>query len=353
MTFMLTRRRIATLLVALVTFLALLAPTPAQAHSDFKVKRQLTLMTQNLYLGADLTPAITAQTLEEFVAAANQIFAEFLATDYPTRSGAIADEIFEAAPDLIGLQEVALWTLIDPAGNTTIDFLEILQQQLAARGLSYSVGAVSENANIGPIPLSTTSAVVFQDRDVILVNDKTEGLTITDAASGNYEAQQFFQPPVGDPISFDRGWALVDGKFRDRRFRFVNTHLETEDFPDVQEKQAREFLAGPARKRGTVFAVGDFNSAADGSTTETYRMLTRWPFRDAWRANRHSKGFTCCQNSGLSNEVSELSSRIDLVLIKGWVWARSAQVVGDEPFQKTAPVWPSDHAFVKAVIRLF
>jgi hypothetical protein len=75
-------------------------------------------------------------------------------TDFPARSGAIAEEIAEHEPDLIGLQEVALW---EPSGPGTvdepIDFLAVLLEDLEDRDLSYSAVAVSENALIGPVPL--------------------------------------------------------------------------------------------------------------------------------------------------------------------------------------------------------
>ena len=81
--------------------------------------------------------------------------------------------------------------------------------------------------------------------------------------SGDYDAQEVLTLPVGDPVSFGRGWAAIDAKFQGRKFRFVTTHLEVEDFADTQEAQGQEFLAGPARARGPVIATGDFNSAAD------------------------------------------------------------------------------------------
>jgi endonuclease/exonuclease/phosphatase family metal-dependent hydrolase len=336
----------------MATFVAVLAPTPVQATYGQKAKRQLTVMSRNIYLGASLTPAIAAQTPDEFAAALGGILGEFQATNYEARSGALANEILATGPDLIGLQEVSIWTFVTPDGTITVDFLEILQFQLAGRGLSYSVVAVADNANIGPLPVGE-NLIRFQDRDVILKNDATEGLEITGSDSGRYEAQQLLPTPLG-VLSFDRGWAYVDGKYQGRKFRFINTHLETEDFADVQEAQAAEFLRGPARKRGTVIAVGDFNSAADGSTTDTYRMLTkRWQFRDAWRGKSRNQGLTCCFDSALADSSSELSSRIDLVLVKGWAWARPASVIGDEPFQDSAPYWASDHAGVVATIRLF
>jgi len=103
--------------------------------------------------------------------------------------------------------------------------------------------------------------------------------------SGRYATQQVLATPAG-PLSFDRGWVSVKGRYQGKSFRMVNTHLETEDSPDVQQAQAAEFLAGPARG-GQVIATGDFNSAADGSTTTTtYAQLTAPPaFTDAWTVN--------------------------------------------------------------------
>ena len=137
-----------------------------------------------------------------------------------------------------------------------------------------------------------------------------------------------------------------------KSFRFVNTHLETEDFPDAQEAQAAEFLAGPARG-GQVIATGDFNSAADGSRTTSYAQLTAPPaFTDAWMVNQGDEGLTCCRNSTLTNPVSAFSSRIDLILTRGPIRTLSAEVVGDKPVQAIPPFWPSDHAGVVATVRI-
>jgi len=203
--------------------------------------------------------------------------------------------------------------------------------------------------------------VQLEDRDVILVNDDTPGLAWSNPQSGRYTAQEVIESPVG-PLSFDRGWASIDAKLNRKPFRFVDTHLETEAAPAVQEAQAAEFLAGPG-KGGTIVATGDFNSASDGSTTGTYAQLTApGKFRDAWDEAQLGPGSSCCQESNtpplapgaLNNPVSTLQTRIDLILSRGA--ARSdgdeAELVGDTPFQATPPFWPSDHAGVVSVLHL-
>ncbi len=379
-----------------VLILILLLPVAAQAHGGGKhgrdthgaahhghhwsghhghrfPSRELNVMTQNLYLGSSLAPALEAKSPGEFVEAVARIYATVQYTDFPARAEAIADEIQATEPDLVGLQEVTKWTtggLNPPPGY---DFLAILQGDLEARGLDYSVAAVANNADIGPAPLALleqgcvkpgpeiTCTVRLQDRDVILVNDDTPGLTWGNPQSGHYTAQQVVESPVG-PLSFDRGWAGIDARLKGQPFRFVDTHLETEESPAVQEAQAAEFLAGPG-KGGTIVVTGDFNSAADGSTTDTYAQLTApGKFRDSWDEALLGPGSSCCQESdtpplapgALNNPVSTLRTRIDLILSRGAARSNGdeAELIGDTPFQASPPFWPSDHAGVVSVLHL-
>lgn len=347
-------RAVIAVLVALLLALVTIVPAgPVGANP----KRELTVMSQNLYLGASLDAAAGAGDIEEFLAAVATIWATVQFTDFPARSEAIADTIDELEPDLIGLQEVARWTTF---GDTDegIDFLDVLLADLGERNLSYSVAAVSENALIGPAPLVApcggpflSCAVQFRDRDVILVNDDTPDLEVFNPQNALFDAQAVLEDtPAGD-LSFDRGWASVDGTLEGKKFRFVNTHLETGQFPAVQEAQAQEFLDGPAKVGGAVIAVGDFNSRADGTSTASYGILTKSYFRDAWDTATGA-GFTCCQNDTLTNFPSDLTSRIDLVLTHAAARAQSAEVIGDQPFQGIPPLYPSDHAGVVSVVRI-
>ena len=346
--------------LAAALMLALAVSAPAAAD-DAAAETRAVVMTRNLYLGSSLVPALTATGPAEFLGAVAQIYGTAQFTNFPARAQALADEVAAHRPDLIGLQEVSIWITTGPGVPPTLDFLDVLLAALGARGLSYSVAAVAANADIGPVPLVSpcgsvvvgACTVTLQDRDVVLVRADRPGLSWGNPRSGTYVAQQTFQPPVpgADPISFRRGWATIDGQLEGRPFHFATTHLETEDFAPVQEAQAAEFLAGPALGPGADIATGDFNSAADGSTTTSYDQLTK-RFKDAWRVNRDDPGPTCCQNPTLTNPVSELASRIDLVLSRGGAKARSATVVGDVPAFGSPPLWASDHAGVVATLRL-
>ena len=260
-----TVRWLAATLTALAALLASSGVTPAEAYTDHP--RSLRVITWNLYLGADLGPALRATDTPAFLDAVASIYAASRATNFDVRAEAIADEIETKGPDLIGLQEVTRWATSGPASTApSEDFLTVLQEKLTARGLNYAVASVSTNATVGPVPLtspcgSTTVGaclLTFSDRDVVLVNEETRRLRWWNPQHGNFAAQASFTPPLpgAQPVSFNRGWASIDGQFRGRRFHFVTTHLETLGFSKVQQLQAAELLAGPAFGPGADLVAG-------------------------------------------------------------------------------------------------
>jgi endonuclease/exonuclease/phosphatase family metal-dependent hydrolase len=373
-----TRARLA-LAAAAALVLAGLAPGAVQAADpsspDAAARpakaRTIKVMTQNLYLGSSLDPALEAVGGAEFVQAVAEIYATSVLTDFPKRAKAIAATIAERRPDLIGLQEVSKWSTIPVkagANPPSFDFLQILLDELAALGMHYKVVGVSDNAFIGPAPLVAPAFgcdevraaldadcfASFADRDVILKNQDRKHLFVQPPHSGDYVAQQSFESPLG-PIDFGRGYVYVDGNLHGKKFRFATTHLEVEGFEDVQVAQGQEFLAGPAVTDRALIVTGDFNSAADGSNTPTYANLVSSGLADSWPAVRgDDPGLTCCQTSDLSNTVADFDKRIDLILGRGVFKFLYADVVNDDPLNDagTIPVWPSDHAGVVARMQL-
>lgn len=339
-------------MAALVLAGAVAMPAAAGQTAEPGGARHLRVMTHNVYFGADLTPALAARDTPSLLAAVSTIWAGVRATDFSARAEGLADEIQKARPDLVGLQEVATWTAAGPGTGPSQDFLAILQRALQRRGLRYVVASTSAGTDVGPIPLtapcgSTTVGACtlrFQDREVLLVDERAPGLRWSAPRSGVYQARLTVPLPVPGvpPVQVIHGWASVEATQRGVPFRFVTTHLETEQSPAVQRAQAAEFLAGPVSGADNVIAVGDFNS-----TVDTYQLLTG-QLRDAWTAS--PPGFTCCQAADLANPAPQLTSRIDLVLLGGAAKAERASVVGAEPFRRTAPRYTSDHAGVTADI---
>src|SRR5262249_51238633 len=77
-------------------------------------------------------------------------------------------------------------------------------------------------------------------------------------------------------------------------------------------------------------------------------------FEDAW-SNTHPNetGNTWGHAADLRNTTVNLTQRLDLVLYRGKVHARDADIVGDELGDRTASgLWPSDHAGIVARLGL-
>ncbi len=350
------------LLACLIAAIMVASAAPADTASASN-KRIIKVMTRNLYLGTPLDPILSAPDLPTLFIAVAQAFGAVQATNPPERMEAIAAEIEAAQPDLVGLQEVSLWRTdtpsdgpATPAETVAFDFLQLLLDELSARGLSYAPVAVIENFD-GEVPagLPPTMDVRLTDRDVILARTDlpTSELKLSNPQAANFSVNLTLPSPVG-PLTILRGWTSVDVKVRGKPVRVVNTHLETDIAPPVQVAQATELLAGPGGTSLPILFLGDFNSRADGTGTPTYGLLLAAGFLDAWsQTHPGDPGFTCCQAPDLLNPLSLNSQRIDLVLHRGGWNALDAEVVGEDPADRTpSGRWPSDHAGVASTLQL-
>lgn len=348
-------------LIVLAAFLIALFPAGVEAADPHR--GSFTVMTRNMYLGADLAGLLTVQDFEGLIAAVTATVEAIEASDPPARIAAMADEIARQHPDLVGLQEAIIlrtgpFTVPQtPASTVELDFVELLLQALAARGLDYTVVASVDNfdAQVPRLTAAGLQDVRMTDRDVILARAE---VVVSNVQEENFTAGLEVPSPVFGVITLPRGWVAVDVALESGPFRFVSTHLETL-VEQVQVAQAIELLDGPLDTSLPLVLVCDCNSDARGQgldATPTYELLVTAGLIDAWSA-RHpgARGFTCCQDSDLRNTRSLLSERIDFVLVRGAIDVERVRLVGAHPGDRTPKperLWPSDHAGVVAGLQL-
>ena len=403
------------LLLGLIAVLVLtLLPGVADAAKGKGKKKghQVTVMTRNLYLGADLTPALQANTVDQAIDAGGQVVNQVHATRFPSvRAASLAAEIKKRKPDIVGLQEAAWWrtgpvdinaalgspvaSQTDPLGG---DFLTELLAQLnkGKKGKKGSVSAAARKGKKKPA-LRYVLAVVQPEFDFELpVNDDGNGsglagadhnerLTMRDAILVRKGAGIKFKNSSGGAfntllrvalaggvrtVDVTRGWTAIDVKARGRSFRFVNTHLEAFDSSgsnttnqgttlgrgDIRAAQASQLVGpgGAANSTRPVILLGDMNSDDDtvqpNGDRNAYMALTAGGFSERSTANPLS----CCLNDpfliGGPNSINDFDHQVDHVLTnKGKIRFVKGFVDGRAPVNG---LYPSDHAGVTSVLKI-
>jgi endonuclease/exonuclease/phosphatase family metal-dependent hydrolase len=362
---------------------AVAAPKP---KPEVKPERAIVdVATYNLYLGADLNPLFSAANYFDLVARAGQVHAAMEATDFTERAGAIAALIAKERPDVVGLQEVALWetapgNIATPTAPFTVeyDFLALLLDELAGRGVPYEEVATNTNFS-GTLPISLAGGppnfpssrwARFTDHDVILVRSGLPARHLSvDPASveeHNFDAELVIPSGVAGvpPFEVPRGWSSVDVTVKGFTFRFFNTHLEAfndprEVFGYYRNLQAAELAEVIEESPYPAVVVGDINSRppCDGFNTEAYEILIGVGLVEVW-PQVHRKdpcgGNTSGQAADLLNAESELDHRIDTIMFDpDALTAIRTEVIGDEQRDRSTPsgFWPSDHAGSVATLK--
>ncbi len=408
-----TSRRGRRLVAAAATFALLGAPlltTPADAAGQVGGGKApaVKVMTRNLYLGADIMRPIAAVqqaaidhpgdqvALLNAFANANDVTRDIVdATDFDTRADLLAGELATNQPDLVGLQEVALWRsgpMDDPLGadflktNSTVvdyDFLATLLQAAKDHGVEYKAINVAKRADVeGPAyeghvfqpDFANARDVRLTMRDVILKRVGS-AVKVVKGSKGNqiYEHNLSFDldsdPATDNSITFNRGYQWVNLTDDGYKFRFVNTHLEAFG-SDIAYAQAQQLVDGAGGYDGTTIFTCDCNSDPVNGTIKPGETHRHWApyylikreggFNDTWTQKyAPEEGFT----SGLSETVDDdtaagFDHRIDMVFARTGngdkLQALSGAVTGTELSDRdgTTGLWPSDHGGVLMKLRL-
>jgi endonuclease/exonuclease/phosphatase family metal-dependent hydrolase len=383
--------------------LALIPGTTDAAGTKTSKGTKLTVMSRNLYLGADLAPALQANNVDQAVNAGGEIVKQVHATKFPSvRAASLAGEIRKRRPDLVGLQEAAWWRMATPAdpgpalsGHPVAtqtdpqggDFLADLLKQLNKKkgkkkpAVRYKIAAVKPEFDF-ELPVNNGSGGLatadhnerLTMRDAILVRQGV-GIKTSHPTSGTYNSLLRVQLAGFINIDVTRGWTALDVKARGRSFHFVNTHLEAFDQQgsnqtnqgssvgkgDIRAAQAAQLVGagGAAHGKRPVILLGDMNSDDDtvpaSGDRNAYAALTAGGFSERSTGNPLS----CCLNDaflvggpgiGGPAPINQFDHQVDHVLtntkkikfVKGFVDGRTP-VNG---------LYPSDHAALTSVLKI-
>lgn len=378
------------LLGAALLALALLVAGHATAKPKQSAKPKPTdvkVMTRNIYLGADLGPAIAAKGVAAFTEATGQILREVTANDFPVRAKGLAKEILQKEPDLVGLQEVAEWRTGPPSLETLLggsaphattvryDYLKELLAQLNKGKKRYRAAVVNpefdfeapadENGVPGDGPNSLIANAEINGRltmrDVILAKVGPE-VKVSHPRTGHFKSL-LTEEVSGAKVTVVRGWASVDATVNGSTpFHFVDTHLESFDpqtvVPSVRAQQAAELVAtnGPLTNPLPTILVGDLNSdtktAVQPGDGQAYETLVKAGMRE--RSTYEPLG--CCLKTSLlpvadGGAASQFDHKVDHIMTRdpSQVKLVKSSVTGRKPANG---FWDSDHAGLFSELKL-
>jgi endonuclease/exonuclease/phosphatase family metal-dependent hydrolase len=366
------------ILFSAIAVLILATPVAADAAKVEPGAPKVTVMTRNVFLGADLGPALDATTLDGAIDGAGVILNEVDETNFPERAKPLAKEIAESGADLVGLQEVALWRQQipsdlppefggTPATEVKYDFLALLLQELEAIDVHYEVVVVQEefdqelpadldgsNDTGGFLGAELDGRLTM--RDVILAK-KGSAVRPTGETDGAHYTNMFSSVIGGFVlIPVERGWVSTEVTVggSSTKFRFINTHLEAFGEDTIREAQAKELFApgGPLDTDEQVILVGDLNSGTEarhnihGTDQLAFQALLGFGMTDNGAIQ------SCCY-SDLFDPTQVFDHTVDHVLTKPGLRTRNAFVTGNDPAERTpSGLWPSDHGGVVSTLQL-
>ncbi len=383
----------------LIAAMFVLVPPDAFAGGKYDIE----IMTQNQYLGADLTAIVAAPDEFTFNQEVIKALASVANNNLPERAIALADSILERYPHLVGLQEVYSFSCTETGTmpNACLlyaaafnDHLDETLDALNRDFENYRVVGTVQNLTLPGLPVFLDGdifpdiLVTVIDRDVILARHDVEAAPVDfgcprpSVEGCNFALENTVSVPtaLGPVINIERGFVGVDAVVNGQAYRFVNTHLEVKfPAPDpiaqfFQAAQASELLftltaVAPTPEGSRLLVVGDFNSSPDqpswpdpvfGPFLNPYQQFTKGalvdgpvisaPYTDIWDLRPGKPpGHTCCQAADLMNAKSVHRERIDLFFALPAPRSVKANVLDNNPDDKTATgLWPSDHSSVSA-----
>ena len=279
-----------------------------------------------------------------------------------------------------------------PQASTVVyDFLASLQAELAALGLRYEVGALTQSFDaefcaLDPRNPQAPSTSAGRTATSSWFGPASRRGT-PPAVSTPHSSRSPF-PGTGIVVPDRRAWNVVEVQKDGQWYRIFETHLEVQEIPEAQPygfifqlAQAGELVAGQVNPRAAAaplptILLGDLNTQAEqpgGSPLRiTYNFLAQglpfpdysdvvswWPpvvgtvspLADAWSTvNPGQSGLTW----GFSDDLltGSMSQRIDFVLASGAGPSSMTTFGATATTSTTPPLHASDHLGVAATIEV-
>ena len=265
-------------LLALALFLLPITSIPAAKATE---PYQVTVMSRNLYLGADVGVAL--ELIPDFPAAAQFMWNQVKQTDFTKRANKLAAEAALDKPALIGVQEATTWYCKKNLWSKKVavfDFLDQFVQATRSTGTPYSiasfdgVAAFNPGYSIAAIPYLTkvedpdlfpslfgskSAACGFTIGDAILVRDDLKE-NIKKVGNSEYDATYSIVPTI---MTIYRGYTWVDYQVNDSLVRVISTHLESiwdENKVPNSALQAAQLIEDLKSSKMPLIVMGDFNA---------------------------------------------------------------------------------------------
>jgi len=241
----------------------------------------VTVMSRNIYLGADVSVALAL--IPDMPSAAQFMWEQVAATDFDSRVDSLAAELVQNRPDVVGIQEATQW-MCRPSwfGSSTVvyDFLQQLLDAAEQAGTPYVIAeqggsqAMNPGYSIPPIPGLTTVSDPETFQPIFGADEVACGFTIGDAilvradladsisavGTGDYEAKYVVAPVI---FEVPRGYSWADLQLPQGPVRIVTTHLESAWVPGAAPPstlQAKELIDTTKNWSMPLVVLGDFNA---------------------------------------------------------------------------------------------
>jgi endonuclease/exonuclease/phosphatase family metal-dependent hydrolase len=385
---------------ALIAGLSLMILTTTSLVNAKADTSKVTVMSRNIYLGADVGKAL--ELIPNLPAAAQYMWDQVKQTDFDKRAKILAKEISDNSPDVIGLQEASIWFCKKYPWSKKVEVFNFTEQLLAELGGQYllaeknGIKALNPGFSIDPIPFLTkvvdiqifpkifnqnTASCGFQTGDALLIK-KALAADLIQVGNTEYEVNYPIVPTI---MTVYRGYSWADIKVNNQPVRFVTTHLESlwdENKIPNSAKQAKQLINDLADTKMPIIVMGDFNAdprdprsandpnpglqpvqsqncLAKQSTCNAYLTMVDAGYQDSGPDSLDAKNFTWGLDAllkgadpkraeaakAMGNQFG-FTDRLDYIFSKNGTQVLSAKIVGQQA------KYGSDHAGVVADIAI-